>query len=214
MARLILVRHGETAWNSELRYIGQVDVSLNDVGRAQAEEVRRRLDGEKIELAYCSDLRRAVETAEIILQGRAVSLTKTSDLREAHMGIWQGLTYSEIKEQYGELFQARRNDPEDMAPPEGETFSQVATRVCAALVRIAKEHEDRTVLVVTHGGPIRVFLCSILGLPLSAGWNFRIDNCGITVVELYPEGTIITSLNDTCHLEDLRALMTGASDEN
>lgn len=204
MAKLILVRHGETAWNSALRYQGQQDIPLSALGRRQAEALALRLARVPIDAAYASDLSRAYETAEIICRGRGLTVTRLSALREAHFGAWEGLTYAEAAARWPEIARQRRLDPTGTRVPGGETLAEVQTRAQAAVRAIERAHPpDATLLIAAHGGVIRALVCSFLGLDLRVAWQLRLDNCGITMVETYPEGTILMTLNDVGHLEEL-----------
>jgi broad specificity phosphatase PhoE len=144
VAELILVRHGETEWNRERRYQGHADPPLNDAGREQARELARRLADMPLDVAYTSDLRRAAETARIVLEGRGVPLVEDPGLREIDVGSWSGLTRDEIEERF----------PGD-TEHDGETRDEHLGRVLAAVEEIAGRHPGQRVLIVSHGGSIR-----------------------------------------------------------
>jgi broad specificity phosphatase PhoE len=144
MTTILLARHGETDWNREGRWQGWADPPLNDTGRAQAGALALELRATPFDAAYSSDLRRASETAAIVAAPHGVPVVLDRDLREIDVGSWSGLTRAEIAERFPD---GRR--------PDGETHEQQATRVRAAVVRIAREHPGARVLVVGHGGTIR-----------------------------------------------------------
>ncbi len=171
MTTLLLVRHGETDWNLQRRVQGHSDTPLNDTGRRQAETLADELAGERIDAVYSSDLLRAHETARIVARRRGLDVTATPDLRERHFGTWEGLTDAEI------LF--RFPEARDGPWGDAETKDELAHRVLGALHRIAETHPGQRVLVVSHGGPLRVVLarCGIDG----AG---RIENCHVVRVEI------------------------------
>ncbi|KAL3833363.1 hypothetical protein ACJIZ3_008099 [Penstemon smallii] len=157
-AEIIVIRHGETEWNSDGRIQGHLDVDLNDVGRQQAIAVAERLSKEPtISAVYSSDLKRAFETAEIIAKSCGVlEVTKDPDLRERHLGDLQGVVYREIakiKPEAHRVFVSNRKDQE--IPGGGESLNQLYERCTSALQRIAQKHKGERVVVVSHGGTIR-----------------------------------------------------------
>jgi broad specificity phosphatase PhoE len=154
---LVVVRHGRTAWNADGRFQGQVDIPLDEMGRAQALALEARLRAERFDLAVTSDLLRARHTAEIILAGRGLSLQRDPRWREMDFGAWEGLTWDDIL----------RRDPntrDAYAPPGGETFALLCARVERALRDVrAGAHDGVRALVVTHAGPLHALLRVVLG---------------------------------------------------
>lgn len=211
MTRLILVRHGESAWNRELRYQGHRDIELSSVGWAQAECLRQRLQKEPLDAVYSSDLRRAAETAALIVRGRGLEPILRPDLREANLGLWEGLTYAEARAAWPKVAERRRLNPAHTAPPQGESLRQVKRRVCAAIEEITRRHPDQTVLIVSHSGPLHALVCALLGLKLKAAWQLRLDNGSITIIDTYPEGAILSLFNDVNHLKGLEGQAEGSA---
>ena len=113
--KFILVRHGETEWNTSRKFGGHTDVPLNDTGRKQAKAAGEKLMGEHIDRVYCSDLSRAVDTAEAIMHYHDLKVEYDAKIREMNFGIWEGLTYDEIHEGY---------------PEEAEKWVKDYTRMC------------------------------------------------------------------------------------
>jgi alpha-ribazole phosphatase len=206
MVRLILARHCETAWNVQARHQGQADVELNETGRRQAAALARRLAHENIHAIYASDLHRAWETAQDSAAPHDLAVRAEPRLREIDFGDWEGLTYSEIRERDPRALAAWEADPLHVAPPGGETLGQVAARVQSALDDIACAHGEQTVLLVAHGGPLRVLVCLALGLDPQAQWQFRLDTAAISEVEIHEAGAILNCLNDAEHLRPSRNL--------
>ena len=198
--RLLLARHGRTAWNAERRYQGQRDVPLDREGRLQADALAHRLSGEPIDVIYASDLRRAWETAEAIATLQGLPVRPEPRLREIAFGDWEGLTTDEIEQASPGAIMAWRDDPRQAPPPGGENLDQVTGRVRAAMADFATSHQDETVLVVAHGGILRVLLCLALDLPLDAFWRFRFEQASLSQVDLYESGGTLSVLNDTSHL--------------
>ena len=152
---LLLVRHGETDWNRDGRWQGHSDTHLNELGREQARRVAAELDGDGVDVMYTSDLARARETAEIIADELDLNVRTDDRLRERSFGAWEGLTAPEIEERFAdELASWHRGDGPGAA--DAEPFERFAERVLAFLEPALERHPDETVLVVAHGGTIRV----------------------------------------------------------
>ena len=173
--KLILARHGETAWNAEGRYQGQEDIPLSEVGEAQARALGERLRHVHIDRAVASPLKRALRTAELALgEDRVAKLTTDAGLMEIAHGTWEGLLAAEIRERDPARLEAWRHAPHEVLMPEGESLQHVIDRAWPALARACEglgEHD--TLLVVAHDAVNRVLLCKVLGLPLSRLWTFR-----------------------------------------
>lgn len=204
MARLILVRHGETEWNKSLRYQGQSDVRLNKKGIEQAARVRECLAGEKIDVIYSSDLVRAHETAEIIAARHGmVEICQSPLLREMNFGEAEGMIFDEIKERYPEIagdFKAWRTRSPEVCAPNGESITQLAARVAEFAGNLKEHKPEETVLVVAHGGSLQVLICLLLGIDLNHWFQMRLSNASVTVMDISPEGAVLVVLNDTCHI--------------
>ncbi|XVF59474.1 hypothetical protein PTKIN_Ptkin07bG0278700 [Pterospermum kingtungense] len=157
---IIVVRHGETAWNAAGRIQGHMDVELNEVGRQQAASLADRLSREpEISAIYSSDLKRALETAETIAASCGkFEVIKDPDLRERHLGDVQGLLFREAAKVCPEAYRAfssRRTD--QVIPGGGESLDQLYHRATASLQRIGQKHTGERVVVISHGGVIRAF---------------------------------------------------------
>lgn len=166
MIPLIFIRHGETTWNRELRFQGQVDIPLNERGRRQAARNGRAIAGILAARDWrlvASPLDRASETMRIALaaagqEGRAFETDPT--LMEAHYGDWEGLTLPEISERHPDEFSAREADKWGYAPPNGESYSMLADRVAGWLKGM-----QAPTLMVAHGGVLRALHHLLAGLP-------------------------------------------------
>ena len=152
MTTLILARHGETDWNRDGRFQGHADPPLNDRGREQAGSLADALADERIDAIYSSDLLRAHETALVVAERRGLDVVVDPDLRERDVGEWSGLTLPEIEERFPE--EIRRFREEGLSV--GESHEALSLRVVAAAQRIAAAHPGGHVLVVTHGGSLRM----------------------------------------------------------
>ena len=195
--RLLLARHGQSVWNAERRFQGSTDVPLSPLGVEQAGALGRALRGYRLAAAYVSPFRRAVETAEIALQGTGVPLVPLVELRELSLGEWEGCTVEEISGRTGDPYRAWLRAPHDCPPPGGEPLDAVSARVRAAIERIAAAHAPGDdVAVIAHGGVISVYACCLLGCSFNQLWRLRVDNASLTVVR----PPRLVCLNDTSHL--------------
>lgn len=175
--KILLARHGETPWNAEGRYQGQVDIPLSDLGIAQATALGERLKDLRIDRAVASPLARATRTAQLALgAARAPRLVFDDGLLEIGHGEWEGLLASEIAARDPERLRDWRDAPETVLMPGagGESLQGVLDRAWPALERACDGlGADDTLLIVAHDAVNRVLLCRVLGLPLSRLWTFR-----------------------------------------
>jgi broad specificity phosphatase PhoE len=158
---LLLVRHGETDWNRDGRWQGHSDTQLNEVGREQAAGLADELDG--VDVVYSSDLARARETAEIAAQRLGLDVRVDERLRERGFGAWEGKTGPEIEAEFEDAH-ARWLAGEGAGADDAEPFASFAARVQSFLTDVLARHPDETVLVVAHGGSIRVIHALASGL--------------------------------------------------
>lgn len=199
--RLCLVRHGETAWNAEHRVQGQLDVPLNALGLAQALAVAKVLGAERYDAIYSSDLSRAQRTAQPTASLLSLQILSDKDLRERHYGIFERLTYAEVKQRYPQdyaRFEAREPEYDFRS---GEGLRAFHERSMACLRRIAAAHAGGEVLVFTHGGVLDNLYREATGMSISAPRDFRIPNCGINRVAARADGWQILAWAEESHLE-------------
>ena len=183
--KILLARHGETRWNAEGRYQGQMDIPLSETGMEQARKLGERLRMVPINRAVASPLLRAALTAQLALGAdRAEQLVFDPQLQEIAHGEWEGLLASQIRERDPDRLRAWREAPETVQMPGGESLRQVLDRAWPALARAcAGLGEHDTLLVVAHDAVNRVLLCRILGLPLARLWAFRQAPTTINLLE-------------------------------
>jgi broad specificity phosphatase PhoE len=167
MTRLYLVRHGETDWNAEARWQGQLNPSLNEQGRRQARQLAQELACEHLRMLYSSDLTRAMETARIVRARLIVMVVPDSRLREINLGLWQGMLANDIQAQYPREFQNWYVAPLTVHPPGGEDLSALAKRVVQVINEIVLRHPNEAIGVIAHELPIAIVLCRAAGLPLT-----------------------------------------------
>jgi glucosyl-3-phosphoglycerate phosphatase len=176
LVKLLLWRHGRTAWNAEHRFQGHSDVPLNATGHEQARRTARYLAALHPAAIYSSDLVRAVETAEYLAGLTGLPLQLEKDLRERGGGSWEGLTDQEIRTQYPAEYAA-------WVPPDGESVTVVADRSAAALQRIADTLDGGSLAVlVSHGAAISLAMSRLLGLPERVRVLGPLGNCAWSVM--------------------------------
>ena len=177
--RLILIRHGETAWNRQKRYCGSVDIGLNGTGRRQAKRLKRRLKGEKIEKVYSSGRLRALQTARIIFAEKNVETLP--GLNEMHFGVLEGLTHAEASENHPFIYSRWLKDPFEVRIPGGEELNKFKRRVTAAIGKTVKANSGRTIALVCHGGSIGIYLSYIL--KSKDFWRMIPSSTAVTIIE-------------------------------
>jgi len=204
---LLLVRHGQSTWNSEHRIQGQLDPPLSEEGRKQAERVGRRLDGRRWAGFYSSDLKRAFETAQAIQAATGLEPEPTPGLREIYLGEWEGLRTEELAQRFPDAWAKWSSEGGDWdVVPGGEGAVAFEMRVTAAVDAILERHEHGDVLVVTHGGVIQEALNRVVGRASRGLFLFKIQNASITVIEKRGGRLVVGGVNDTSHLDS--ALVT------
>ena len=200
--RILLARHGETPWNAEGRYQGQIDIPLSPVGEGQATALGQRLRDVRIDRAVASPLSRAQLTAQLALgEARADLLQTDADLQEIAHGEWEGLLASEIQEKDPARLLAWREEPDTVLMPGGESLRQVLDRSWRGLARAADGlGDDDTLLIVAHDAVNRVLLCRILGLPIAKLWTFRQAPTTLNLLEGPSVDQLeVVRLNDCAH---------------
>ncbi len=198
--RLILVRHGETAWNKEGRFQGQSLVGLNQRGAAQARRVAKALLPTKPTALYSSPLTRTLMTAQEISQELSIPVVPMEGIKEINLGELEGITGQGMRTQYPQVYAAWREDPSDVVFPGGESLRQLQERAWSAIKGIEQTHPEDVVVAVSHNFAIRAILCRFLGLPLSRFHLLRIDLGSISVLQANSRLRQVLTLNDRCHL--------------
>ena len=200
MSRLLLVRHGETELNSAERYWGSTDVKLSQAGMRQAEKLRDRLARYPINAVYSSNLTRALTTAGIVASGRQLNVTTCAELREIDFGELEGLTFGEISQLYPETAELWRQRSPKLEYPGGEDIAEFNYRIGQFVERLKNHGEQETILVVAHSGPLRSLMCHLLDISLERRWQLHLELASLSILETYPEGAVLSLLNDISHL--------------
>ena len=201
MSKLILVRHGDTELNSRERFWGQTDVKLSAAGFRQAERLRDRLAAQKIDAIYSSNLQRASVTAEIIAAKHQLAVTICAELGEINFGKLEGLTFEEISQLYPEAAKLWGATTFAVQFPGGESVAELNKRVSNFRSRLKKHAPEETILIVAHNATLRLLMCQLLSLELPRFRQFRLDLASLSILDTYPQGAILSLLNDVSHLE-------------
>ena len=204
-SRIFLIRHGETNWNKEGRFQGQIDIPLNDNGKDQASKAFEYLKDINFNKAFSSSMIRPYETAEIILQrNKNLKITKIDSLVEISHGLWEGKLEEEIREHWPTLLKDWHDQPEKVKMPEGESIKDVSERSVTAFENICLNQKDNDLtLIVAHDAVNKTLICDILGLNYSNIWMIKQGNGGITVIDIFDDPdkeNVISALNITTHL--------------
>jgi broad specificity phosphatase PhoE len=233
--RLYLIRHGETEDANPKRYKGTIDVPLSRKGIEQIKRLSDYLAHQRSQLntiespnsveqqglgaVYCSDLDRAVKSAEIIAQPFNINPVVIKDLRERNFGLWEGMSFDEIKMKYPKEFQAWADNPLENSPVGGETTLEVKDRALKAMNKILSKHSGKStepgtqstdkdslssvfcnpgsenIAVVSHGGIIRVLICHFLGVPLENIFRFEQDFGALNIIEFAGSSLTVKRMN-------------------
>lgn len=202
VTRIILIRHGETDWNTQTRIQGHIDIALNRRGRWQAQRLGASLADEGLAAVYSSDLQRARETAQAVADASGLSVQVSPTLRERAFGSFEGHTFAEIEAQWPEqAMRWRRRDP-SFGPPGGETLQAFFERSLQAVHDLAAAHHGQAVAMVAHGGVLDCLYRAATGQSLGAARTWAMANAGIN--RLLRAGDVLTLVGwaDVSHLDD------------
>ncbi len=200
MKKLFLVRHGLTVQNQQRRYCGVTDVSLSEQGFEQAQLVSQHLSPEKFTSIYTSPLKRCVATAKAICKTPDICVESLAGLAEIDFGLWEGLTFEEIQTAYPEQLKMWCENLDDFSFPQGESVCDFRKRVLASLKMILEGQGD--VLIVAHGGSLRIIICHLCGWPMESLHSFELDPASVTILKYYGKSTVAAVLNGTYHLNN------------
>jgi 2,3-bisphosphoglycerate-dependent phosphoglycerate mutase len=205
MTELIVIRHGETDWNRQHRFQGQIDVPLNEIGQAQARRLAERLADEAFDVVVASDLQRARTTAEAATAARALPLQVEPLWREQAFGVLEGLDVPTIVDQHPQLWAQWVRHDADYALPGGESVREFHARIWRALDDLVQRHAGARVLVFTHGGVLDMLWRGAQGLPLHGPRVCDIPNTGINRLRWHDGRVQIVHWADAAHLQGLPA---------
>ncbi len=213
MSRFYLVRHAQTCWNRENRLQGHTDQPLSLLGVQQARRVAEFFSSIPLQGVVASGLQRTQQTAEIIVanQPSGPRLAIECDLNEIHLGVWEGLTPEEIDARFDQAYQRWRVTPSSVIIPAAEHLVAFRARVRQAFARLVSTVDEGTYAIVTHGGVIATLLADSLQADYDTILRrLRVDNAGITALEMSAAISSVLWINWTAHLEGLTPWLPAA----
>ncbi len=201
LARIILIRHGETDWNLERRIQGgSSNPPLNAKGREQAESLAQRLEEEEIQAIYSSPLQRGLDTARVIARYHKIEVAIEPSLREIEAGELEGVTLAELGRHFSELLIQNAGDNIFPRVPGGESLPEVQQRGWGAVQSLAEKHPDGALVLVSHYFVILSIICLVLGLPLSQISRLRLGTGSISIINLDGHEARLELFNETGYL--------------
>jgi broad specificity phosphatase PhoE len=201
MAGIYLVRHGTTDWNQGEIFRGRLDIQLNEAGRAEARALASRLQNADLRGVFSSPLSRAKETAQAVAEAKGLEVTPDAAFVDLDFGDWQGLPVQRVKTQYPDLYRLWVERPQEVTFPGGENLARAKTRSWEGFLRLFQEHEEETILIVSHRVITKLLLCSVLGIGESHFWKIRQEPAAINRIDFLRGRFVASLINDTCHLE-------------
>jgi broad specificity phosphatase PhoE len=203
MAKIYLVRHGQTAWNVGEVFRGRADIPLDETGKKEAQLAGEALKDVNLNAIYSSPLSRSVETAENIAKFHGLPVTHLGAIIDISYGDWEGMSRADVEERYPDLYRLWVEEPHKVQFPRGESLEEVRSRTMAALDKLVLKREDENIVLVAHRVPNKVICCAVLGLDNSNFWRIQQDTA-CTNLFIYTDGQwIISYLNDTSYLKVL-----------
>jgi alpha-ribazole phosphatase/probable phosphoglycerate mutase len=198
VTKVYLIRHGETEDADSRRYKGHIDVPLSQNGIDQMRKLSEFISAKKqkfgsaearkresLDAVYCSDLGRAVKSAEIIAGPFGLKPVIVENLKERNFGVWEGMTFDEIKDRWPDAFTAWAENPLRFSPIEGESTLEARERVLPVFNEITDSHKGQNIAIVSHGGVIRIILCELLGIPLENIFRIEQGFAALNVIEMW-----------------------------
>jgi len=183
MLELTLVRHGETDANRKNAFLGWTDPDLNQTGIRQAYLIKNKLADQPLNAVFTSPLKRAFQTAQIINRPHGLEIRTLEALKERNFGIWDNLTLADIQKSYPAQAENWLTQA-DYPIPDGENAERFHGRIERFLDELLQNYSSGRILIVCHGGCVRIMLASLLGLKKEDCWRFKVDTGSIAKVEL------------------------------
>ena len=181
--KIYLIRHAkpDLPHNGKL-YYGSTDYPLSEEGILMAKELSEALKGVEVGAVFSSDLKRAIDTAELSLSGRLCDIKQVRGLREIHLGQWEGKSFDEVRSTWNELYEKRGTSFDSVGPPGGESFKDLQKRTVPAFEEILKNNPCGDILVFAHGAAIWTLMCNYFGFKLNDIFFYPMDFCGIHLI--------------------------------
>jgi probable phosphoglycerate mutase len=184
MTKIILVRHGQTAWNKEERFRGQHDIPLDDTGKTQAQLTAQHIAAHWQPAAViASPLSRTQQTAAPIAQLCGLTVQSHPNLRDINYGVWTGLLIEEAQEKYPQLIKAWFDAPHTVVIPQGESLAMVRERAMQAVQELVNQYPNETIVLVSHTVVNRLILLGMLGIGNELFWQLRQEPCAINLID-------------------------------
>jgi len=203
MSKLLLVRHGLTELNSSFKFAGITDIEISTLGQKQIEKLRDRLSTSKIDAVCCSDMKRTITSARIISSSRNLPMTTYPELREMNYGQIEGMSFGEIHHCFPNVARSIEDRNCQISFPGGESFIELENRIRKFTRELQRYSVEETILIVSHGGALRMLICILLETNIDIWWHLRIDNASLSIIDNHQKGAILTLLNDVSHLDTL-----------
>ena len=200
--RIIVVRHGETAWNVATRIQGQLDIELNQTGRWQAQRLAQALAGEGLDAIYASDLARARDTARMVACRAGLDLRTETGLRERGFGSFEGLTFAEVEQRFPEQARRWRQRDASFGPQGGETLMAFYQRAVGSVTALAARHRGQHIAVVAHGGVLDALYRAASRVALDAPRTWQLGNASVNRLLASDDGLVLVGWGDTLHLDE------------
>jgi alpha-ribazole phosphatase len=205
LSKIILVRHGRTAWHAQGRYAGTADVPLDDVGLEQARLVADALSDVQIDVIFSSPLSRCLALAQKVGEVKDLEVSVDDRLSEIDLGRWDGETYKDIFDKDGAILKKWTEDPTSVTIPGGESLIAVQARAMEWFKDAVDSNPHSTIMASSHGGPLRAMLAAVIGLPLGHIFRLTVDLASISIVNYRGQFSNLQVLNETCHLGEHHA---------
>ena len=191
---IYLLRHGAVEGHEERRFVGQFDLPLDEKGLRQARWWQGELANILFARIFCSDLTRSRDTSRIIAGTRQIPVEIMSQLREIHLGEWEGLPVAEVRRRFPKEYERRGQDLSGYRPPGGESFSDLRKRIVPVFERIVSGMEGN-ILIVGHAGVNRIILCHLLEMPLKNLFRLGQDYGSLNIIECNENFFRLRSIN-------------------
>jgi len=199
--KIYLVRHGETQWNSEGRFQGQIDIPLNDIGISQALATARASLRLGLTALYSSPLKRTIQVAQHISSITGIPINLDPGLMELNLGSLEGITGNDMRRNWPEVWNQWRLDPSLVSMPKGESLISLSDRCWESFDNIQRNHsDDDQIAIVSHNFAIRCICARILQIPLHNFHSMTLSLSSITTVELFRDSWRLLSYNSVSHL--------------
>jgi len=191
----------------DLKTLGAAQHSsyLKEIDRAPHADKQSGVEEGTLQAVYSSDLSRAMKSGQIVAEPYALRVTVIPELRERSFGIWEGMTFSEIKETYPAEFESWASNPLKYSPPGGEGTMEVHERVIRALDMILSKHKGENIAIVAHGGVNRIILCHLLGIPLENIFRIEQNHGAVNIVEFWENYPVVKLMNRMVHIEKIKS---------